>query len=65
MLGEVDETITILKKRQLPQGNYSYEVYKTAARLKKICMENVYTWKTMDEDILEEAAKMVENDLSK
>ena len=65
MLGEVDETITVLKKRQLPQGKYSYEVYKTAARFKKICMENVYTWKTMDEDILEEAAKMVENDASK
>lgn len=57
----LDQVIPSYKNRQLPQGNYSDEVYRTAARLKKICMENLYTWKTMDEDILEEAAKMVKN----
>jgi len=57
----LDHVIPSYKKRQLPQGKYSDEVYRTAARLKKICMENLYTWKTMDEDILQEAAKMVSN----
>jgi len=61
----LDHVISSYRKEQLPQGNHSDEVYRTAARLKKICMENLYCWKTMDEDILSEAEKMVKNDLSK
>jgi len=44
----LDHVIPSYRNRQLPQGNHSDEVYRTAARLKKICMENLYTWKTMD-----------------
>ena len=41
------------------KGNYSSKVWKIAQYHKKICMENLYSWKTMDEDLLEEAANII------
>ena len=35
------------------------DIYKIAARWKKICFENMYTWRSMDQDIIEEARKLV------
>jgi|TARA_R110000822_G_C15336165_1_gene495309 hypothetical protein len=39
--------------------NYSTKVWKIAQYHKKICMENLYSWKTMDQDLLEEAADII------
>ena len=33
-------------------------VLKTAIRWKRICLENMYTWKSMDRDIIQEALKI-------
>ena len=37
----------------------SKDVYKLAFRWKKICFENMYTWRTMDQDIINEARKLI------
>jgi hypothetical protein len=55
-----DTSIASHVHKKLPTGNYSAAVWKLAQYHKKICMENLYTWKTMDEDLLE-AAKIVED----
>ena len=52
-------------KRKLPQGKHSKEAYALALKYKKICLENKYTWKTMDEDLLIEADKLVKNVFSR
>ena len=41
-------------------GNYDVSpgVLKTAIRWKMICMENMYMWKSMDRDIVQEALKI-------
>ena len=35
------------------------DIYKIAERWKKLCLENMYTWRSMDQDIIEEARKMI------
>ena len=41
-------------------GNYdvSPDILKIAVRWKMICLENMYTWKSMDRDIIQEALKI-------
>tara|TARA_R110002051_G_scaffold314251_1_gene391124 strand:- start:8145 stop:8366 length:222 start_codon:yes stop_codon:yes gene_type:complete len=56
----VDAEIGRKKKILLPTKGNSSAVWKLAQRYKRICMENLYTWKTMDQDLLEEAAKTTE-----
>ena len=38
--------------------NITPEVFQLALRWKRICMENMYMWKTMDKDIIKEALKV-------
>ena len=58
-LSVTDESIARHFHNKLPTGKYSTAVWKLAQYHKKICMENLYTWKTMDYDLLEEAAKII------
>tara|TARA_R110002012_G_scaffold52547_3_gene134904 strand:- start:2538 stop:2759 length:222 start_codon:yes stop_codon:yes gene_type:complete len=58
-LSVADQSITRHFHNKLPTGDYSKAVWKLAQYHKKICMENLYTWKTMDCDLLEEAAKII------
>lgn len=53
------------RKRKLPQGKKSDAAYELAYKYKRICLENKYTWKTMDEDLLIEAEKLVRNVFSR
>ena len=55
----VDSSIASQVHKKLPTGKYSAAVWKLAQYHKKICMENLYSWKTMDEDLLKEAADII------
>ena len=55
----VDSLIANHVHKKLPTGKYSAAVWKLAQYHKKICMENLYSWKTMDEDLLEEAFNII------
>ena len=59
--GRTDELIKENMKKKLPWENYSEEVWNIAMRYKKICMENLYTWKNMDRDLLQEAHRIKSN----
>lgn len=53
--GKIDELIKENTKKILPRKHYTDAVWNLAQRYKGICMENLYTWRTMDEDIMKEA----------
>jgi len=59
--GKTDELIKANTKKKLPLDNYSKDVWDIAMRYKKICMENLYTWRSMDKDLLEEAHRLKSN----
>lgn len=48
------ETISL----RVTGNNLTPDVFKLALRWKRLCMENMYMWKTMDKDIIKEALKV-------
>ena len=55
-----DLTITRLGKQKIITVKiYSEETIKLASHYKKICMENFYTWRNMDEQLCMEADKVL------
>tara|TARA_R100001230_G_C5647737_1_gene153161 strand:- start:695 stop:910 length:216 start_codon:yes stop_codon:yes gene_type:complete len=67
-MSEIEENITDQSipiavnkhKRKIVIYPHTKAVFSIAHRWKLICLENHYTWKSMDEDILAEATRFMD-----